>query len=172
MGVFTVKELIHRNLSRFLANGDPNSALRQHLKKHFLLVNGAIGSIAGLAIQITIYPFDYFRVILSNEIKSHPDFGLMKAIKEAMHHRGFSGIFNGVLINLVYMSAARGIYFGLYDSYKHSINNEPEKILLSYGSLIAALLTCFPMDTIRKRVIISKNRHRNARECLRHIWRE
>jgi hypothetical protein len=55
--------------------------VRQNLQKHFLLVNGAIGSVAGLAIQITIYPFDYFRVILSNEIKAHPDFGLVKAIK-------------------------------------------------------------------------------------------
>jgi hypothetical protein len=81
MGVFTVKELIHRSLSRFLASGDPASPIRQYLQKHFLLVNGAIGSLAGLAIQITIYPFDYFRVILSNEIKSHPDFGLVKAIK-------------------------------------------------------------------------------------------
>jgi hypothetical protein len=66
MGVFTVKELIHRSLSRFLTNGDPNSRVRHELEKHFLLVNGAIGSLAGLAIQITIYPFDYFRVILSN----------------------------------------------------------------------------------------------------------
>ena len=69
MGVFTVKELIHRSLSRFLASGDPNSPLRQHLQKHFLLVNGAISSIAGLAIQITINPFDYFRLILSTKSK-------------------------------------------------------------------------------------------------------
>jgi hypothetical protein len=89
-----------------------------------------------------------------------------------MLHRGLRGIFNGVLINLVYMSAARGIYFGFYDSYKHSINNEPGKIALSYCSLVTAMATCYPLDTIRKRVIISKNRHRNARECLRHIWKE
>jgi solute carrier family 25 (adenine nucleotide translocator) protein 4/5/6/31 len=89
-----------------------------------------------------------------------------------MHHRGFRGIFNGVLINLVYMSLARGVYFGFYDSYKRSIKSEPGKILLSYGSLCFALLACFPLDTIRKRVIISKNRHRNARECVRHIWKE
>jgi hypothetical protein len=89
-----------------------------------------------------------------------------------MHHKGLSGIFNGVMINLVYMSAARGVYFGLYDSYKNRINNEAGKVLLSYGSLCWALAVCFPLDTIRKRVIVSKNRHRNARECMKHIWQE
>ena len=76
------------------------------------------------------------------------------------------------MINLVYMSAARGVYFGLYDSYKHRTANEAMKVLLSYGSLCTALAFLFPLDTIRKRVIISKNRHKNARECLRHIWKE
>lgn len=61
------------------------------------------------------------------------------------------------------MSAARGLYFGFYDSYKHSINNELGKIGLSYFSLIFALSMCYPLDTIRKRVVISKNRHKNAR---------
>lgn len=81
MGVFTVKELIHRYLTRFLKSASPENQLRRQLERHFVVVNGAIGSLAGLAIQISIYPFDYFRVVLSNEIKSHPDFGIIKCIK-------------------------------------------------------------------------------------------
>lgn len=88
------------------------------VNKHFFVVNSAIGGAAGLLIQIVLYPFDYFRIILSNEVKSHPGYGIVKCIKEAMHHKGLLGIFNGVSINLVYMTLARGIYFGLYDSYK------------------------------------------------------
>lgn len=89
-----------------------------------------------------------------------------------MHQKGLRGIFNGVLVNLVYMSAARGIYFGIYDSYKHSFTGEGKRILLSYLSLYAAMFTCFPLDTMRKRVIVSKNRHKNVRECFRHILNE
>jgi hypothetical protein len=70
------------------------------------------------------------------------------------------------------MSAARGVYFGIYDSYKHDITNELGKIILSYFSLCFALFINFPLDTIRKRVIVSKNRHKNARECFKHIWNE
>lgn len=35
-----------------------------------------------------------------------------------MRHRGVLGIFNGVTNNLIYMSSARGVYFGLFDSFK------------------------------------------------------
>ncbi len=137
-----------------------------------MFVNGAIGSIAGFAIQISIYPFDYFRIMLSNEVKAHPGYGLVKCIKEAILHRGFRGIFNGVMINLVYMTGARGIYFAVYDSYKFSLTQEVFKILLSYVSLVTALFICYPIDSIRKRVIMSKNRHKNVRSLFKVLWNE
>jgi hypothetical protein len=58
------------------------------------------------------------------------------------------GIFKGVLTNLAYMSASRGVYFGFYDSYKHRIDNEFSKLALSYGSLFAALAIFYSIDTV------------------------
>lgn len=66
MGVFTIKELIHRRLTRYVKQGDKNSLSVQQLTKHYVIVNSLVGGMAGLAIQVLIYPFDYFRIILSN----------------------------------------------------------------------------------------------------------
>lgn len=66
MGVFTVKELIHRKIAYFIKKGDPNAYIIKQLTQNQVLVNSVVGGAAGLAIQIMIYPFDYFRIILSN----------------------------------------------------------------------------------------------------------
>lgn len=66
IGVFTVKELIHRKLTKFVKNGNKESPLRQLIEKHYYIVNGFAGGLAGFSIQLLIYPFDYFRVVISN----------------------------------------------------------------------------------------------------------
>ena len=83
-------------------------------------MNSCIGGLAGLMIQILIYPFDYLRVLISNEVKTNSDSGIVSKVKEAFRQRGYKGIFNGVAINLFYMTAARAIYFGIFDSYKNT----------------------------------------------------
>lgn len=93
----------------------------------------------------------------------------MACIKEAMHQRGFTGIFNGVSMNLIYMTSARGVYFGMFDSFKGRMKNEYYKFLWSYVSISIALLVNYPLDTVRKRVIIGSNRYENGRACFKHI---
>jgi len=66
-------------------------------------------------------------------------------------------------MNLIYMTAARGLYFGIFDSFKHEMPNEQVKFLWSYFSISIALLVNYPLDTIRKRVILSPKRFKNGR---------
>lgn len=133
------------------------------------MVNSTIGGLAGFMIQVLIYPFDYFRIIISNEIKSHPGSGIVKCIKEAVHHRGILGIFNGITMNLIYMTTARGLYFGIFDTFKNDMPNEYLKFMWSYFSIGTSLLVNYPLDTIRKRLILAPKRYANGRECFRHI---
>jgi hypothetical protein len=118
IGVFTVKELIHRKLTKFVKYGSRDSPLRESIEKHYYIVNGFAGGLAGFIIQLIIYPFDYFRIIISNETKKNPNMGILQLAKDAMKHRGILGIFNGVTNNVIYMASARGVYFGLFDSFK------------------------------------------------------
>lgn len=123
IGVFTLKELIHRRLTKYVKHGNPDSDLRNFIERHYLTVNGLIGGFAGFVIQLMIYPFDYFRIIISNEVKSKSGSGLVRCVKEAIKQRGILGIFNGVTMNVLYMSSARAVYFGLFDSFKDNFGN-------------------------------------------------
>lgn len=102
-------------------------------------------------------------------MKNHPKTGIVKCIKEAFHHRGVWGIFNGVSMNLAYMTSIRAIYFGMFDTFKGRSSNEYTKLLYSYLSICTALLITYPIDTVRKRVIVSPQRYQNGRDCLRYM---
>lgn len=141
--------------------------MRSAVGQHYFLVNSIIGGFAGFIIQVLIYPFEYFRVVVSNQIKQQSNSGIIACVKEAMHQRGLAGMFNGVSMNLIYMTSARGVYFGMFDSFKGRMKNDYYKFLWSYVSISTALLVNYPLDTVRKRVIIGSNRYKNGRACLR-----
>ena len=89
-----------------------------------------------------------------------------------MHKKGIAGLFNGVIMNLIYMTSARGIYFALFDSYKDKTTSEPLKWLWSYISITLSLFVNYPLDTVRKRVIVAPDRHASGRACFRYMLRE
>ena len=49
----------------------------------------------------------------------------------------------------------RGVYFGIYDTYKISANNYIDKIMISYLSTVAALFGIYPFDTVRRRLMMT-----------------
>lgn len=53
------------------------------------------------------------------------------------------------------MIAFRGIYFGLYDSYKNTAQNFMQKMVISYLSTVGALIGIYPFDTIRRRIMMT-----------------
>ncbi len=72
-------------------------------------------------------------------------------------------------MTLVYLTSARAVYFGLFDSYKNNIKNEYLKLFWSYISISTALLINYPVDTVRKRVIISPTKYPNGRACFYYM---
>lgn len=57
------------------------------------------------------------------------------------------------------MISFRGIYFGIYDSYKKSTSNYLEKFTVSYLSTVAALIGIYPFDTIRRRMMMTSGQN-------------
>lgn len=151
--------------------GDKENSLRKSIEKHYYIVNGFAGGSAGFIIQFIIYPFEYFRVIISNETNKNPKMGIVQCVKDAMKHRGIRGIFNGVTNNVIYMASARGVYFGLFDSFKDRLSTWYYRWGWSYVSILIALIVNYPLDTIRKRVILAPHKFINGRECFKHIIR-
>lgn len=57
------------------------------------------------------------------------------------------------------MIAFRGIFFGMYDTYKKYTQNYPQKLCLSYVSTVAALIGIYPFDTVRRRMMMTSGQN-------------
>ncbi len=57
------------------------------------------------------------------------------------------------------MIAFRGIFFGLYDSYKEKAQNIFQKLSISYFSTVAALVGIYPFDTVRRRLMMTSGQN-------------
>ena len=71
------------------------------------------------------------------------------------------------------MIAFRGIYFGLYDSYKHKTESYLERFMISYVSTVAALTGIYPFDTVRRRLMMTSGqnyKYGSYKQFLKEIY--
>jgi len=71
------------------------------------------------------------------------------------------------------MIAFRGIFFGLYDSYKHFTRNYFEKLCFSYVATVAALMGIYPFDTIRRRLMMTSGqsyKYGSYSQFIKHVY--
>ena len=84
--------------------------------------NVIAGGAAGASTQFIVYPLDYARTRLANQVKSNNSTkmshykGLTDCIVQTYHSDGFLGIYRGFSISCLCMIFYRGFYFGIYDS--------------------------------------------------------
>jgi solute carrier family 25 (adenine nucleotide translocator) protein 4/5/6/31 len=82
------------------------------------------GSAAGASAQFFVYPLDYVRTRLTNDIqiakaggKSQFN-GIQDCIKKTIEWDGLRGLYRGFVVSCVFMMFYRGFYFGLNDTIK------------------------------------------------------
>ena len=72
---------------------------------------------------------------------------------------GIQGLYRGFAISCVGIFIYRGMYFGMYDSLKPILLGEDAGVLLSFllgwGVTITAGLMSYPIDTIRRRMMMT-----------------
>lgn len=82
------------------------------------------GSAAGASTQFFVYPLDYIRTRLTNDIQlaktgAQRQFdGILDCMKKTYSWDGMRGLYRGFVVSCVFMMIYRGIYFGLNDSVK------------------------------------------------------
>eukprot|EP00127_Corallochytrium_limacisporum_P001394 Clim_evm16s55 gene=Clim_evmTU16s55 len=128
--------------------------------------NMASGGLAGASSLVFVYSLDYARTRLANDAKSagkgggeRQYNGLVDVYRKTLASDGIAGLYRGFVISCVGIIVYRGCYFGFYDSLKPLVLGESNSFmasfLLGWGVTITAGLASYPLDTIRRRMMMT-----------------
>jgi len=130
--------------------------------------NLASGGLAGAASLTLVYSLDYARTRLANDNKASKKGGgerqfngLVDVYRKTLATDGIAGLYRGFNISCVGIIVYRGLYFGVYDSLKPVVlvgamrDNFLANFLLGWAVTIGAGLASYPIDTIRRRMMMT-----------------
>ena len=147
--------------------------------------NVSSGGVAGALSLCFVYSLDYARTRLANDLKSTKKGGgerkyngLIDVYRKTLATDGFVGLYRGFVISCVGIIIYRGCYFGFYDTLKPIILGENAGILLSfllgYGVTVTSGLISYPVDTIRRRMMMTSGqavKYNGSLDCTFQILR-
>jgi len=184
------------NVLRYFPTQALNFAFKDYFKKLFgrdkkrdgyfqwFLGNLAAGGAAGSASLAFVYPLDYARTRLTNDLKNAKkggakEFnGLIDVFSKTLKVDGPVGLYRGFVISCVGIVIYRGLYFGMYDSLKPSLpdslrDNFFANFLLGWAVTVGAGLASYPIDTIRRRMMMTSGGgelYRGSLHCAQVIF--
>jgi len=145
--------------------------------------NIASGGAAGALSLLFVYSLDYARTRLANDTKSAAKggggrqySGLVDVYRQTLKTDGIQGLYRGFVISCVGIIVYRGCYFGFYDSLKPLLLGDNAGVLLSfclgYGVTITAGLISYPIDTVRRRMMMTSGqavKYNGSIDCARQV---
>jgi len=166
------------NVIRYFPTQALNFAFRDYFKRLFgfnkekhvywkwFAGNLASGGAAGASSLVFVYSLDYARTRLANDAKmskkgaGERQFnGLIDVYRKTLKSDGIVGLYRGFAISCFGIIVYRGLYFGMYDSIKPLlgplVNNFLANFLLGWSVTIVAGLASYPVDTIRRRMMMT-----------------
>jgi len=167
------------NVIRYFPTQALNFAFKDYFKRMFAINkndnywkwfagNLASGGMAGASSLLFVYSLDYARTRLANDAKSSKKGGgerqfngLVDVYRKTIASDGVAGLYRGFVISCVGIVVYRGLYFGVYDSLKPVVlvgdlaNNFGAAFLLGWGITIGAGLASYPIDTVRRRMMMT-----------------
>ncbi|CAF0800170.1 unnamed protein product [Adineta steineri] len=147
--------------------------------------NIASGGVAGAMSLCFVYSLDYARTRLANDVKSTKKGGgerqykgLVDVYKKTLATDGIAGLYRGFVISCVGIVIYRGCYFGFYDTLKPILLGPDAGIMLSfllgYGVTVTSGLISYPVDTIRRRMMMTSGqavKYKGSMDCMFQIIR-
>lgn len=144
--------------------------------------NIASGGAAGAMSLLFVYSLDYCRTRLANDAKAGSKGGerqfngIIDVYRKTLASDGIAGLYRGFVISCVGIIVYRGFYFGLYDTLKPLLLGEDAGLLISfvlgYGVTVSAGLASYPIDTIRRRMMMTSGeavKYKGSIDCTMQI---
>jgi solute carrier family 25 (adenine nucleotide translocator) protein 4/5/6/31 len=144
------------------------------------------GGLAGSLSLTFVYSLDYARTRLANDAKAvkkgkaaEKQFnGLIDLYTKTLKSDGIQGLYRGFVISCVGIFIYRGFYFGLYDTLQPMLLGEKANVamnfLLGYSVTVTAGLMSYPIDTIRRRMMMTSGqavKYKGSMDCAVQIMK-
>ncbi|KAG9326607.1 hypothetical protein KVV02_006118 [Mortierella alpina] len=196
-GVIALWRGNYTNVIRYFPTQALNFAFRDYFKALFnfkkerdgygkwLAGNLASGAAAGATSQLFVYSLDYARTRLSSDAKgkggSARQFnGLLDVYRKTLASDGVAGLYRGFTLSIVGIVIYRGLYFGLYDSIKPLMPASLQgsfipTFILGFGVTNIAGLTAYPVDTVRRRMMMTSGeavKYKSSMDAFQQIIRK
>merc|ERR1712063_173339 len=168
------------NVIRYFPTQALNFAFKDYFKRLFnkskdkdgyamwFLGNLASGGAAGASSLFFVYSLDYARTRLANDAKAAKKGGgdrqfngLVDVYRKTMASDGVAGLYRGFVVSCAGIIVYRGCYFGFFDTLKPLVltgsmaDNFFLNFCLGYAVTVAAGLASYPLDTIRRRMMMT-----------------
>merc|ERR1719348_1486243 len=138
------------------------------------------GGTAGTLSLMFVYSLDYARTRLANDAKGkggERQFnGLIDVYTKTLKSDGTQGLYRGFAISAVGIFVYRGLYFGLYDTLKPLLLGADAGVfvsfLLGWVITVSAGLASYPIDTIRRRMMMTSGaavKYKSSLDCALQI---
>jgi len=102
--------------------------------------------------------------------------GLIDVYRKTIATDGVAGLYRGFVISCVGIIVYRGCYFGFYDTLKPLLLSKDagllSSFLLGYGVTVSAGLVSYPVDTIRRRMMMTSGeavKYKGSLDCFLKI---
>ncbi|CAF1657129.1 unnamed protein product [Adineta ricciae] len=149
----------------------------------FFLGNLFAGGMAGATGSLFLYPLEFARTRLAVDIgkavNERQFRGTADCLAKTWKTDGVLGVYRGFTISVVGIFIYRAFYFGGYDAGKQFLFADNSRPHILYLFLCAQFTTssaeciAYPIDTIRRRLMMQSGRHdvvyKNAWDCARKI---
>jgi len=175
------------NVLRYFPTQALNFAFKDAIKAAFAVpkdasnatkfgMNIASGGAAGTMSLLFVYSLDYARTRLANDAKGkggERQFnGLIDVYAKTLKSDGIQGLYRGFAISAVGIFIYRGMYFGLFDTLKPLLLGDNANVtmsfLLGWGVTVTAGLMSYPIDTIRRRMMMTSGggvKYKGSLDC-------
>ena len=140
------------------------------------------GGIAGGLSLCFVYSLDYCRTRLSSDVKAGKGSverkfnGIIDVYRQTLAKDGFVGLYRGFVISFLGIFVYRGLYFGIYDSVKPVLLGDGAGLFISFALgyivTISASFISYPIDTIRRRMMLTSGeavKYKGSMDCALQI---
>jgi len=146
--------------------------------------NMVSGGAAGVSSMVLTYPLDFARTRLSADVGSGMNrqfTGLVHCVRSVYAKEGVAGVYRGLSLSIPTVLVYRATYFGVFDTAKSLIPKERSNAialtwLIAQASTTVAGLIGYPLDTVRRRMVMQSGRLASERhydsslDCWKKVY--